>query len=35
MTKPIVEPGKFANWVAPPSRGIDGHPLDFNYVRFN
>jgi len=35
MTKPIVEPGKFANWVAPPSRGIDGHPLDFQYVRFN
>ena len=35
MTKPIVEPGKFANWVAPPSRGIDGHKLDFDYVRFN
>ena len=35
MTKPITEPGKFANWVAPPSRGIDGHPLDFDYVRFN
>ena len=35
MTKPIVEPGKFANWVAPPSRGIDGHALDFQYVRFN
>ena len=35
MTKPITEPGKFASWVAPPSRGIDGHPLDFDYVRFN
>jgi len=35
MTKPIVESGKFASWVAPPSRGIDGHPLDFDYVRFN
>ena len=35
MTKPITEPGKFANWVAPPGRGIDGHPLDFDYVQFN
>jgi benzoyl-CoA 2,3-dioxygenase component B len=35
MTNAIIEPGKFANWVAPPSRGIDGHPLDFEYVRFH
>ncbi len=35
MEKPVVEPGKIANWVAPPSRGIDGHPFDFDYVRFN
>jgi len=34
MTKPIIEPGKFASWVAPPSRGINGNPLDFQYVRF-
>ena len=35
MTKAVTEPGKFANWVAPPGRGIDGKPLDFPYVRFN
>jgi len=35
MTGAVTEPGKFANWVAPPGRGIDGKPLDFEYVRFN
>jgi benzoyl-CoA 2,3-dioxygenase component B len=30
---PVVEPGKFANWIAPPARGINGKPLDFEYVR--
>jgi benzoyl-CoA 2,3-dioxygenase component B len=30
-----VEPGKFANWIAPPLRGINSKPLDFEYVRFN
>jgi len=35
MTRAVIEPGKFANWVAPPGRGIDGKPLDFEYVRFN
>ena len=28
-----IEPGKFANWIAPPPRGIFGQPLDFEYVR--
>jgi benzoyl-CoA 2,3-epoxidase subunit B len=31
---PVYEPGKFANWIAPPTRGIDGQPLDFRYVKF-
>ena len=35
MTNPVTEPGKFANWIAPPARGIDGRPVDFEYVRFN
>jgi len=35
MTKPVTEPGKFAGWVAPPGRGIDGKPLDFEYVKFH
>lgn len=33
---PVSEPGKIANWIAPPRAGIDGKaPLDFEYVRFN
>ena len=31
----VVEPGKFANWIAPPVRGINGLPIEFEYVRFN
>jgi len=31
----VVEPGKFANWIAPPAVGINRQPVDFEYVRFN
>jgi benzoyl-CoA 2,3-dioxygenase component B len=31
----VTEPGRFANWIAPPSRGINNQPPDFQYVRFN
>jgi benzoyl-CoA 2,3-dioxygenase component B len=31
----VVEPGKFANWIAPPAMGINRQPIDFDYVRFN
>jgi benzoyl-CoA 2,3-dioxygenase component B len=31
----VVEPGKFANWIAPPERGINGQPIGFEYVRFS
>ena len=31
----VVEPGKFANWIAPPVRGINGLPIEFEYVRFD
>jgi len=31
----VVEPGKFANWIAPPAIGINRHPVDFQYVRFS
>jgi len=31
----VIEPGKFANWIAPPARGINSQPIDFEYVRFN
>lgn len=31
----VVEPGKFAGWIAPPVMGINRQPIDFQYVRFN
>jgi len=33
LMKPVTEPGKFAGWIAPPARGINGQPVDFQYVR--
>ncbi|HEY7141214.1 MAG TPA: benzoyl-CoA 2,3-epoxidase subunit BoxB [Methylomirabilota bacterium] len=30
---PVVERGKFAGWIAPPARGINGNPVDYEYVR--
>ncbi|HJV93744.1 MAG TPA: benzoyl-CoA 2,3-epoxidase subunit BoxB, partial [Azonexus sp.] len=30
-----LEPGKYANWIAAPGRGINNKPIDFEYVRFN
>jgi len=31
----IAAPGRYANWIAPPARGINSQPADFEYVRFN
>jgi benzoyl-CoA 2,3-epoxidase subunit B len=31
----VVEPGKFANWIAPPAMGINKQVVDFDYIRFN
>jgi benzoyl-CoA 2,3-epoxidase subunit B len=31
----VVEPGKFANWIAAPAAGIKGRPINFEYVRFD
>ena len=33
LMTPVVERGKFASWIAPPSRGINGQPVDHEYVR--
>jgi benzoyl-CoA 2,3-dioxygenase component B len=33
LMQPVTEPGTFANWIAPPARGINGQPVDFEYVR--
>lgn len=29
----VKEPGKMANWIAAPARGINGQPIEFEYVR--
>ena len=31
----VVEPGKFASWIAPPPIGVNRQPANFEYVRFN
>jgi benzoyl-CoA 2,3-dioxygenase component B len=31
----VVQPGRFAGWIAPPATGINRQPVDFEYVRFN
>ena len=33
LMKPVHEPGKIANWIAPPQSGVKGKPFDFEYVR--
>ncbi len=33
LMKPCFERGKIANWIAPPAKGINGQPLDFEYVK--
>jgi benzoyl-CoA 2,3-epoxidase subunit B len=35
MRNPVTAPGQFANWIAPPARGINGRALGYEYVRFN
>jgi benzoyl-CoA 2,3-dioxygenase component B len=31
----VVEPGKYASYIAPPARGVDDRSVSFEYVRFN
>jgi benzoyl-CoA 2,3-dioxygenase component B len=35
LMHPVLEPGKIASWIAPPSNGINDKPVDFEYVHFN
>jgi benzoyl-CoA 2,3-dioxygenase component B len=35
LMKRVVEPGKMAGWIAPPDRGINNLPMDYEYVRLN
>jgi benzoyl-CoA 2,3-epoxidase subunit B len=33
LMHPVIEPGKIANWIAPPAAGVKGKPFEFEYVR--
>ena len=33
LMQPELTPGDFAGWIAEPSRGIQGKPTDFEYVK--
>ncbi len=33
MARPVYEPGQFANYIAPPKKGINNLPINFEYVR--
>ena len=35
LMKPVTEAGKFANYIAPPARGINRQSVDFEYVKFH
>jgi benzoyl-CoA 2,3-dioxygenase component B len=35
LQKAVTEPGKIANWIAVPARGIKGLPFDYEYVRLD
>jgi benzoyl-CoA 2,3-dioxygenase component B len=35
MGPAVIEPGKYANWISAPTRGINNQPGNFEYVRFN
>lgn len=33
LMTPVLERGKIAQWLAPPVRGINGQPFDYEYIR--
>ena len=33
LMQPVYEPGKIASWIAPPTKGINNQPFEFEYVR--
>jgi benzoyl-CoA 2,3-dioxygenase component B len=35
LMRPVREPGKIANWIAKPARGIKGLPFEYEYVRLD
>jgi benzoyl-CoA 2,3-dioxygenase component B len=35
LMKKVIEPGRIAGWIAPPERGINNLPLDYEYVKLH
>ena len=35
LMHPVTDPGKFANYITPPTKGVHGNSINFEYVRFN
>ncbi len=35
LMTPVMEPGQYAGWIAPPRMGIDNKPGDFEYVKLH
>ena len=35
LMQKVVEPGKMAAWIAPPDRGINNLPIDYEYVHLS
>ena len=33
LMQKVTEPGKYAAWISPPPKGVNGKPIDFEYVR--
>ncbi|HEU0154450.1 MAG TPA: benzoyl-CoA 2,3-epoxidase subunit BoxB, partial [Stellaceae bacterium] len=33
LMRQVTEPGRIAGWIAPPDRGINDQPFDYDYVR--
>ncbi len=33
--KRVYEPGKIANWIAPPAQGINNNPFEYEYAKFH
>jgi benzoyl-CoA 2,3-dioxygenase component B len=35
LMKRVAEPGKMAAWIAPPDRGVNNLPLEYEYVKLH
>jgi benzoyl-CoA 2,3-dioxygenase component B len=33
LMRQVIAPGKMAGWIAPPERGINSLPIEYEYVR--